>query len=257
MLTPQDFVRQVYLEQTGVRLDFHPKDDKYKEVIEQANIHMHELQQAQDWSWLKDRVILGKTHGGPGIPEWELPREDIYKVATQRSDCVKLHRRDYNGALDENSYIRVPWESVSSSHRRGRDLYDEHMQLFTPRKELTATFIGNTVTFNRPLRGHEVGRIATTDVVMRLKPLHICDDDCDDDCKLIEEEAFELLPDPVYMVIKIAAIRAEADPVTNPQRLATLGDRANKMLSGMRQNDSEATMPEFAESLDFGYIEVT
>lgn len=257
MLTPQDFVRQVYLEQTGVRLDFHPKDDKYKEVIEQANMHLHELQQAQDWSWLKNRVILGITHGGPEIPEWELPREDIYKVSTQRSDCIKLHRKFSNGALDETGYTIVPWESVSSSHRRGRELYDDNMQIFMPRRELTATFIGNTITFNRPLRGREVGKVATTDVVMRLKPLHICDDSCSDDCDLIEKEAFELLPDPGYMVLKIAAIRAEADPTISPQRMSTLADRANKMLSAMRENDTSATMPEFAESPDFGYIEVT
>jgi hypothetical protein len=307
-MTPDDLVRQVYYAQTNVRLNFFRTDDKYKEVIEDVNMVLAELQMQQDWSWLRERVILGSTGHG-GIPEFVLPPEDIYRVATQRHDCVKLyssrshghkgifplrsqvpagsdyyddlysrgkngeswvsldatglphHGFDYRTGLDETDWIEVPWENAGSTHGHRVKHYTADGRVEVSEYPLTAFFVGNTVTFNRPLRGGELHRMAVTDCIMKLKPLHICDSTCDQDgskpCEKADQSPLARIPDPLYVVIRSAAMRAELDPVVNPTKLATLVDRAQKLLSGMRENDASATMPEYIEYAPYGYYEVT
>jgi len=235
-MTPAEFVEQVYYLQTNTRLSFKPTDDKYKEVLFDANLTLQELEKEQDWSWLKDRLILGPVgHKGNHIPEWELP-DFIYKIGTEYGDCIRLHRQ-FHGQLDERQYMAVPIVRVHTSHM------DKKITATEPTRPLTAILLGNTVTFNRPLYGHELHRIAVTDYIKRMKPLHICDDTCEHPCKKIEPHIFDEIPDPLYMSLRVAAYRAEMDPVVNPTKLQSLQDRAQKMLSAMRQNDSGATAP--------------
>jgi len=265
MMTPYELVQQVYYLHTNVLLDFNREDDKYKEVLVDVNQCLQELQKEEDWTWLRERVILGHVHPGNEIPEFDLPKE-IYKTASMYGDCIKLYRPrhdhfhfghdnsmfgeglhlvrsdispDYYGHvhchswddLDEHDYIEVPYTQTGAGHQH------------TPR--LLALRIGNTITFNRPLWPHEAGRIAVTDCIMRIKPLHICGADCPAlpaECPDVEHEVFPMVPDPLYVVLKSAAYRAELDPVVPLTRLQSLQDRTQKMLSAMRDNDLGSSM---------------
>jgi hypothetical protein len=311
MMTPDDFVRNVYYAQTNVLLNFVRTDDKYKEVLTDANMVLQELQMQQDWNWLKERVILGHMGSGRGIPEFELPTRDIYKVATNYHDCVKLYAPahsvkngalrplrspypagsdyyddlysrfktgdswtsrhdgspadygfDYSSHLDETDYITIPWEQVSSSHAKRMRGYDSLGRVNVPNPEMRAFFIGNTVTFNRPPRGSECGRIAVTDALMQIPQFHICDDKCPsveekEKCPHAKINPLDSVPDPLYVVMRTAAYRAEMDPTINPTKLATLADRAQKILSAMRENDAAATIPDVIDYSPYGFYEVT
>ena len=58
-LTTYDFVQQVYYAQEKVILDFWPDDDKFKEVLFEANLILQELQNSEDWTWLREQLVLG------------------------------------------------------------------------------------------------------------------------------------------------------------------------------------------------------
>lgn len=252
-MTPYEFVQQVYYAQEKVILDFRPDDDKYKEVLTEGNFVLQELQNLEDWTWLREKVVLGSVDGPPqSIPEFQLP-EWVYKPSTLHNDNLRLHHacgcrcEDY----DEFDFIEVPY--VSAGRLQGRS-GKEYMGPSTnvPNMKLGARVVGNNVlTFTRPLlpweRRH---RVAVADVQRRLPLLHICNDDCprDEDgrCTLIEDRVFTEIPDPNYVVIKTAAIHAEGSPPAQG-RLQSLTDNAQKLLSAMRQNDSSATDPDYIE----------
>ena len=120
-ITAYDFVKQVYYAQEKVVLDFHPDDDKFKEVLYEANLVLQELQNVEDWSWLRERYLLGPVYWSPDkIPDFELP-EWVYKPSTTFGDCVKLHLMTHHG-LSERSFIRVPW--ASDGQMSARRTYD-------------------------------------------------------------------------------------------------------------------------------------
>ena len=62
---------------------------------------------------------------------------------------------------------------------------------------------------------------------------------------------FREVPDPLYIVTKVAALHAEGSPLAQG-RLAGLNDAAQKLLSAMRQNDAAATAPDY---IDYGSID--
>lgn len=281
-LTPQEFVQQVFYVQEKVLLDFWPTDDKYKEVLIEANLVLQELQNAEDWNWLRERLVLGPTDSyRPGeIPEYQLPAW-VYKPSTLHDDCVRLckrmphiphhhHHHHDMPKFDEANFIEVPY--VSTGRVNGRTDKQRFMMIpNVPNKQLGAVIIGDTLTFTRPLYPFEQSRIAVTDVQRRIPLLHVCDDSCkgidpDKDicyehgdnynpCSQIENRVFEMIPDPNYVVYRTAALHAEGSPPAQG-RLATLTDNAQKLLSAMRQNDAAATDADYIDWEPINYFNV-
>lgn len=289
-MKPYDFVQQVYYAQEKVILDFAPCDDKYREVLFEANLILQELQNIEDWTWLREKVILGPCHSLPGtIPEWELP-DWVYKVSTCNHDCIRLMKPinmhhsvvhhpgrfvPYNGLyLDSKHYIDVPIASVGDNQYRKEELLTGYGAVHWPDHELRAIRIGNTITFNRPLTPIEQQFVATVDVQRRLPLLHVCDETCktaDDDqdwdyditedhdfvkpCAKIEDYILTDIPDPNYLVMATAARHAEGSPPALA-RVAGLQDAAQRIMSQMRQNDSAATDSDFQDWEVPGYVSV-
>lgn len=244
-MTPYDFVQQVYYAQEKVVLDFHRTDDKYKEVLFEANLVIQELQKEEDWSWLRQRIVLGPTdpHFVGDIPEFELP-DWVYHPAMMFDDCVKLCRTHHGRPIDDRC-IKIPWSSAGALHHSYQHDPNYFVNPFE-RDPLCAVWFGNTITFNHRSSKFN-NRVAVTDVIRRMPLLHICDDNCplDDDgnCKLVEDKIFTEIPDPNYMVIKTAAYHAAGSPVASP-RAMDLNDQAQKILSSMRSNDAAHTVPD-------------
>lgn len=254
-LTPQDFVQQVFYAQEKVLLSFAPTDDKYKEVIIEANFVIQELQQSEDWGWLRERLILGVTdepdeHGEYSfvLPDW------VYKPCTYYNDAIRLYQKE-PGCTDDclacgdcaNHYHHIPVPYISAGnlhHRRIADGYAVPLQ--SPDLALGATVSGNVIRFNRPLLAHERNRVAATDVQRRIPLLHVCTDACDDPCLLIEDKVFTQIPDPSYMVLRTASLHAEGSPPAQG-RIVGLQDQAQKILSAMRQNDSAKTDADYLD----------
>lgn len=272
-ITPYDFVRKVYYTQEKVILDLWPSDDKYKEVIMEANIVITEFQKDWDWSWKRERYILGSTNDpeGPGaVPAYVLP-DWVYKPATFADDCVRLYHaggchkgmccscHDNCYRLDERSYIEVPYMPTSARHHKPSDHISVGGQHFE-HKTLGANIWGNEIHFTRPLTHIEKNRIAVTDVIRRMEPLHICDHTCVDKdgnipnyaaddyrpCTKIEPVIFEDVPDPDYFVIKTAARHCVGSPPAAFREQA-LQEDARSRLSAMRDNDQQYTEPDTVE----------
>lgn len=268
-LTTYDFVQQVYYAQEKTLLDFWPTDDKYKEVLFEANLILQELQNSEDWTWLRERLILGPCHQPHlTIPEFELP-DWVYKPSTLNHDCIYLHRPiPWCDEFDPVHYISVPLASTGdNAYRKEKQVTGfgvTHM-LDLP---LRAIRVGNTITFNRPLFPEERPLIAVMDVQRRIPLFHICDSSCTmttidgrDVCsKEVDEDGKEIrhlsvVPDPNYLVMATAARHAEGSPPALA-RVAGLQDAAQKIMSAMRQNDAAATDADYQDWEVPGYIEV-
>lgn len=253
-LTPYEFVQQVYYAQEKVILDFRPDDDKYKEVLTEGNFVLQELQNAEDWSWLRRKLVLGSVDGpAHEIPEFQLP-DWVYKPSTLHNDHLRLHHSIHchcEDEYDEFNFIEVPYVSTGRLQGRSNKEY-RGPSTNVPNKQLGVRVIGNNIlTFTRPLKPWERHhRVAVADVQARLPLLHICNNDCPRDengnCTLIEDRVFTEIPDPNYVVIRTAALHAEGSPPAQG-RLQSLTDNAQKLLSAMRQNDSMATDPDYVD----------
>lgn len=134
-LTPYEFVQQVYYVQEKVLLDFLPPDDKFKEVLTEANMVIQELQKEEDWLWLRQPRVLGITdhkphpmlrwfpwhrHIAPERLKLKLT-EDIYKPSTLYGDGVRLHRYHFN----EEFVVRV---NAYFKYWLDRFKYDEYLE---------------------------------------------------------------------------------------------------------------------------------
>lgn len=206
-MTAYQFVQQVYYAQEKTILDFWPTDDKYREVLFEANFILQELQNAEDWTWLRSTLILGSCETDDhSIPVFELS-EDIYKPSTLNHDCLYLMPEsvlseladgiDWVTANHPNStivqthfpwwsqwwwwnrgVIRVPIASTGDiKYRRPRQITGFGM-IHTINPELRAIRIGNQITFNRKLTYHESKLIAVMDVQERIEQFHVCDEFC-------------------------------------------------------------------------------
>lgn len=273
-MTPYDFVQQVYYAQEKVILDFWPDDDKYKEVLFEANLVLQELQNAEDWTWLRDHLVLGPCHHGPHeIPEWDLP-EWVYKISTLNHDALRLHYPAPFGGYDESRYIEVPIAS-SGDNRYVKELhYDRSGRVHQLDRKLRAVKIGNTITLNKPVAPFVSHLVAVIDVQRRIRQFHICDGTCVgvnpnepisyerdehglwiNPCSKIEHRVLTEIPDPNYVVMATAARHAEGSPPALA-RVAGLQDTAQKIMSAMRQNDASATDADYQDWDGIGYIEV-
>ena len=258
-MTIADFVQQVLYAQYKVRLDvsaskegaFHSKSDKFKEVVMEANFVLQEFQKEQDWQFLRDRWEVGISHNPRhGIQEFEIP-PDVYKVCTGYNDAVRLHR-----IHDPRPLYNIPYDEARSGNSVVYDMYDEFGNLNVDRNVQRAFTVGNVLTFYRPWTHGEQHLLVETDVIRYIDPLHICDDDCDDNCPLAYEDIqFEWMPDPYYFVVRTAARRALADP-SCAEVAQSLTDEASKFLSGVRENDSAHTNVDTYETSTLGYVSV-
>ena len=261
-LTIADFVQQVFYAIYKVRLDttydpslpqaFHTDTDKFKEILMEANFVLQELQQAMDWNWLRDRVVLGTAEdlGDGRIVEFILP-ERAYKVCTGFNDAVRLH-----DANNTNIFMEVPFTSPRSGTVNQVAMFNDRAQLNVPDSRLMAFVVGDHLTFTRPFYSGEIGSIVETDIVELLEPLHICDSSCTQPCRsAYVDRVFTRIPDPYYMVVRTAAKRAEGDPSAS-DRAMPLADEAAKLLSAMRENDSSKTVPDTCSTLELGYMRV-
>lgn len=285
-MTPYDFVQQVFYAQEKVLLDFWPTDDKYKEVLVEANLVLQELQKEEDWTWLRERLVLGSVdrRGGAGeIPEFRLP-DWVYKVSTLHDDCVRLMAARHSAhhchchhdvELDEYDFIEVPYGSPGRLN--GRTMRQRFGPMVNvPDMSLTASVVGNNIlTFSRPLSPWEsTNRFAVCDVQRRIRPIHICGPKCrgvdpdeeisyelDEDgnwknpCAEIEDSILDVIPDPNYVVVRTAALHAEGSPPAQA-RVQTLTDNAQKLLSAMRQNDSSATDSDYLDWDPLWHVDV-
>lgn len=262
-LTIAEFVQQVLYAIYKVRLDvdgslegsFHSKSDKFKEIVMEANFVLQEFQKEQDWSFLRDRWDMGialNPHGG--IQEFELS-DDVYKVCTGYGDAVRLHPRKHGG-FSPMAVSQIPYTEARTGNVGLIKMYDDYGRLNMPDSRVHAFFVGDTISFTRPWFPNEEGCLVETDVIRRIEPLHICDDNCDDNCPLAyKDKVLSFCPDPLYLILKTAAYRAEGDP-SAIDRAQPLADQAQKMLSAMRENDSSHTVPDTYETMPFGFTGV-
>lgn len=259
-MTIADLVQQVYYSVYKVRLDveqgvegsFHSGTDKFKEVVMEANFVLQRLQKEQDWNWLRDRIELGYSRilGGHRIQEFDLP-PDVYKPCTGFNDAVRLHN-----PRNPNIFMEVPWTSPRSGNHHDKAMFDEWGALNVADRRVRAFLVGSTITFSRPWTEREEGCLVETDVIRRMEPLHICDSSCPERCpKAYDEKVFTEIPDPYYMVLAVAAERAEGDPSVS-DRIQHLTDEATKMLSAMRENDSAHTVPDTYRTAELGFVTV-
>lgn len=274
-LTTYDFVQQVYYAQEKTILDFWPHDDKFKEVLFEANLILQELQNVEDWTWLRDRVVFDMwdpTHPPMQIPEYELP-EWVYKTSTLNHDCLKLYwpmpPHVTHGLIvpDEHRYIEVPFASTGDNTYRKEHGITDIGAIHIPDVRLRAIRVGDTITFNRPLHPRERHLIPVLDVQRRIEQFHICNDSCTYEeinghevCtkEIIdgkEAKHLQAIPDPNYLVMATAARHAEGSPPALA-RVAGLQDAAQRILSAMRQNDASATDADWQDWEIPGYIEV-
>ncbi len=255
-ITIADFVQQVLYSVYKVRLDvtegvegaFHSKSDKFKEIVMEANLAIPELQRQQDWNWLREKWEMGHAH--KGIQEFELP-EHAYRVCTGYGDAVRLHLPHHNGV------IQIPFTSPRQGNRFQRRMYSpSNGEYNTVNMENQAFMVGKDLCFKRPFSGPELGGLLETDIIRELPLLHICDDDCPDDCpKAYKEKVLTDLPDPYWLITRVAAKRAEGDP-SAAERVQSLTDEAKQILSAYREDDSAHTIPDYWDTEPLGFVEV-
>ena len=313
-ITPYDFVQQVYYQQEKVILDFWPSDDKYKEVLMEANFVIDELNKEEDWTWLRETRGYGHARNTHSHDRFRVRLDDdVYKVSSRYGDCVRLYRvhphhrppepaqgasvakpdgvdgldrqtpchgyRIWPWMLEGRDYIRVPIVSAGAINRvelRQTGAFSDPNLASIP---LECAVIGDELVFNRPFLPFEEGREIVVDVQRRMEKFHICNDSCkgvdpDSDisyeyadgttewanpCAVAQRQARQGMlievPDKNYVVIKTAALHAEGSPVAQG-RVSTLTDNAQKLLSGMRQNDADATEPDYLDWNVTGFLNV-
>lgn len=266
-MTLSEFVQQVYYTQEKVILDFRPYDDKYREVVMELRLVLQELQKEEDWLWLRERLVLGPCddYGRRGsIPEFRLP-DWVYKPSGLHDDSVRLYR-ERHGHIVEHDYLVAPWSSAGEAMHPHMDWYTMHGGSNMVDLGLRAVNVGGVVTFNRPLTRGEQGRVAVTDVqreiwLPEVPPRY--DEyqalDAKEKKKLDsyydEEKRFEEIPDPNYLVFRVAALHCVGSPVAQ-MRAQDLTDSAQKLLSAMREANAMATMPDQVDWKIPGYINV-
>lgn len=256
-MTIAELVQQVLYAMYKVRLDvdaskegaFHSKSDKFKEIVMEANFVLQEFQKEQDWNFLRERWEIGYAHNSRhGIQEFKIP-ESVYKLCTGYNDAVRMH-------YGPRHIVQIPFDSPRSGNHNAVEMFDEWGSANVDKDEQRAFVIGDVLTFYRPWYYTELGHYLETDVISYIEPLHICDDDCPDNCpKAYEEVLFKWMPDPYYFVVRTAAKRALADPSCS-DIAQSLTDEASKFLSGIRENDSAHTHLDTYETSMLGYIPV-
>lgn len=258
-ITIADLVQQVYYAIYKVRLDvdeslegaYHSKTDKFKEVVMEANMVLHDLQKDADWNWLRETWDMGhaENYRRVGPQKIKIP-DNVYKVCTGYGDAVRAHHHHAFHCHE------IPFTSPHQGKRPIVRMYDDGGMLNTIDPQNRAYVTGDILTFTRPWFRGEEGMHLETDVIHLMEPFHICDDSCPDHCPIAYEHVhLREMPDPYYLVVKTAARRAEGDP-SAADRVQSLTDEAAKLMSAMRENDSAHTIPDTYETSRLGFVEV-
>ena len=283
-ISPYDFVQQVYYMQEKTMLDFWPSDDKYREVLIEANLVLQELEAVEDWTWLRETIVLGSCEDNTTeIVQFEIP-DDVYKLSTLNHDCLRLYsileKTDEDTyILDERFPLSVPIAS-SGDERFNREKQVNSIGVNQIHDyKLRAVVQGNIIKFNRILMPHEAGLVLVADVQKHIKQFHVCNSGCVSEsytpagggsstvpvygadgvwphpCKKIDDIYLTEIPDPNYVIMATAARHAEGSPPALA-RISGLQDAAQRILSQMRQNDASATDSDYIEWDVPGYVEV-
>lgn len=176
----------------------------------------------------------------------------------------------------ENDYIRVPYMSAGSQHRRNIRQTSITLQPSIPDPTLGAIVLGNELTFSRPLTPREMWRVAVMDVQLNIEKFHICDENCrsitemrtgqrhlpsypSDPCNLVarqtERKMLTELPSPLYVIYKTAAYHAQGSPAA-ANRMVEISSTAQRLLSGLRQDNAEFTEPDVVDYQPIDYINI-
>lgn len=215
-ISPIEFVRQVYYAQEKVYLDFVPTDDKYKEVLLEANFVLQELQKEEDWNWLRSQQILGVTK--PDMRCLPVP-DDFYKVSTQFNDALRLYAHkprcrdgncpnyghhdgetwpeEVNGetvlrhfdwnvctgdCFDRAPFILVPWTHIGwqNDHAQRQMSYVTRPNVgdITVGATVVNDGYGEKIVFSRPLALPEIDKVALLQYQRLIEQFHVCNDSC-------------------------------------------------------------------------------
>lgn len=262
-MNPQEFVTRVYNVQEGVIFDdLWPTDEKYKEVLYQANLVIDEFARQSEWSWLRKGIILGMTDPVDPftVPKFLLP-DDVDRVSMEFQDGIMLyrirphchchwhHNQFDHRIVDESNYIRVPF--ISHGRVPERDFMTKYAKL-------EARVYDRYIEFTRVPIHQEVHRLAVCDCQMKIPHLHICNDKCVginkkkpinyeqgedyNPCRKIEKHIFNNKYED-YMIWKTAYNTSKYSPIAGGIR-AELNDTAQKLLSKIRSLDNTKTRPD-------------
>ena len=176
----------------------------------------------------------------------------------------------------ENDYIKVPFASAGSMYHRNIRQTSYTLQPNVREFDLGAVVLGNKLTFTRPLNPIEMHRVVLMDCQKRIEPFHICDEECssrlaelahkpirpeypDNPCDIVwdqtQKKMLTEVPDPNYVVYRTAALHAQGSPPAQGI-IIELKDNAQKLLSAMRQNNAEATTPDFIDWQPIDFINI-
>ena len=281
-LTYEELVTQVLYIEEKVLLDgLYPSDDKFREVITEANLMLQELQNTEDWLWLRKKMILGiikrRDHRAPfEIPSFMIDTEEIYKLSCMYGDAVHLYLHEpipENEYVDLNDYIipykriDVPIVSPGFNDSPMVPSVGRWSQPNIPTFPLGCFILDDKLTFNRyPIEA--IDRIVSIDYQMRIPPLHVCNSECIgvhggkviwekgesfNPCNQVYElptsgrpipiKVLKMIPDPNYVVYKTAYYHALGSPVAQGN-IGYINDTCTRLLSAMRSNDNETTRPD-------------
>jgi len=161
----------------------------------------------------------------------------------------------------ENDFIRVPIVSTGRQFYSPRQQTDAWLQNDRPNLQLGAVLLGDEVGFTRPLAPWEANRVALADAQLRIRRFHVCDHSCmaagggtpsypGSPCTEADadEKAVMLteVPNPEYLIWRTAERHCAGSPVS-AARSMDLQNNAQKILSAMRQDNSDATAPDYME----------
>ena len=291
-LTYEELVTQVLYVEEKVLLDgLYPSDDKFREVITEANLVLQELQNTEDWLWLRKTKTLGviepRTPGSTyEPPSFTLDTEEVYKLSTMYGDAVHLylHKPIPSGASDLTQYllpfhrIDVPIVSRGFNDSPMVPSVGRWSQPNIPTFPLGCSVLDDKLVFNRwPIEA--VDRAVVIDYQQRIPLLHVCSSSCVgvnggavswasanfNPCnKLytkpsgrntpVANKVFKMVPDPNYIVYKTAYYHALGSPVAQGN-ISYINDTCTRLLSAMRSNDNENTRPDIVRRYTPRWIE--
>lgn len=213
------------------------------------------------WAWhpWHHHVPHHEYHHCPKIL-WSTERGDLF-------DYIEIY---------ENDFIRVPYMSTGAQHRVNVRQNSITLQPSIPDPQLGAIVLGNEITFSRPLTPHEAWRIAVMDVQLRIEKFHVCDETCrsiqemksgektapsypNNPCNLVDIQTHRKmlteLPSPLYVIYKTAAYHAQGSPAA-ANRIVEIQATAQRLLSGLRQDNAEFTEPDTVDYQPIDYINI-
>ena len=216
-INPIEFVRQVYYAQEKVYLDFVPSDDKYKEVLLEANFVLQELQKEEDWNWLRTQKILGVTEVDQRCFDVQ---EDFYKVSTTFNDALRFYAHrpkcdeldcpnygHWDGeswyeeqdegdpilkhfsfddckyhCFDRAPYLMIPFVPAGWQNDHAQRQMSYITRPNVPDITLGATVMndgtGEKIVLSRPILWPELGRVVVLQYQRLIPKFHICDSSC-------------------------------------------------------------------------------